>query len=252
MVFLGIIAVLLFIATSSLMLIAGQQSPQQAADADWTALNPDEYREAVLKEKHRSDPILALYRDETARADVVAFFAAIFHSENLARIILKRADEFDVSPSMAAALSWEESKFNPKAVNRNKASIDRGLFQLNSKSFPKLKENDFFNPDLNARYAIAHLRWCLDLAGTDVSALAMYNAGTTRVRSDSTPKKTLDYVSRILEFKGGVDALFSRELGIRWQVAENGEVKSLAPSKSIDEPRLASVIFPRFGGVFAK
>lgn len=239
----GAVSLIVLISSASLILAASNAS-DKASDAEWAALHPDEYRDAVLKERHRSDPILALYRDQGAQEEVVAFFTAIVHSEKLARIILKRAEEYDVSPSLAAALSWEESKFNPRAVNRNAASIDRGLFQLNSKSFPKLAEKEFFDPDLNARYGIAHLRWCLDLAGTDVSALAMYNAGTTRVRSDSTPKKTLDYVARILQFKNGVDALFARELGVRWLVASDGSVKSLAPAKPSGETRLASVLFP--------
>jgi len=241
--FLGVVAVLLLISSITLILIAGYGLGMNN-DPAWVSMHPDEYRNAVLKEKHRSDPILALYRDKSARDDVVAFFSAVVHSEDLARVILKRAEEYDVSPSLAAALSWEESRYNPEAINRNKGSIDRGLFQLNSKSFPNLTDRDFFNPDLNARYGIAHLRWCLDLGGSEVSGLAMYNAGTTRVRADSTPKTTLDYVSRVLAFKDGLDALFTRELGTRWLVAADGGVRALAPRKAQGETHMASVFFP--------
>lgn len=245
--FLSVVAVLLLLSSITLILVVGfgVGIGNQAA---WVSLHPDEYRDAVLKEKHRYDPMLALYRDRGSQEEVVAFFTAVVHSEELARLILKRAEEYDVSPSLAAALGWEESRFDPKAVNKNKASVDRGLFQLNSKSFPKLTERDFFDPDLNARFGIAHLRWCLDLGGSDVSGLAMYNAGTTRVRSDSTPKKTLDYVSRVLEFKAGLDALFSREVGVRWLVAADGGVRSLAPRRTTESVRTASALFPLLNG----
>lgn len=219
-----------------------------AGGADWASLDPEKYREAVLKEKHRSDPILSLYRDQVAREEVVEFFAAVVRSEEIARIILKRAEEYDISPSLAAALGWEESRYNPYAMNRNRASVDRGLFQLNSKSFPKLTDSDFYDPDLNARYGLAHLRWCLDLAGSEIAGLAMYNAGTTRVRSDKTPKTTLDYISRIQEFKAGLNALFAREVGDRWSVASDGSVRAAAPRDAGIRGRTASALFPLLNG----
>jgi soluble lytic murein transglycosylase-like protein len=245
--FLSVVAVLLLLSSITLILVVGFGVGIGNSPA-WVSLHPDEYRDAVLKEKHRYDAMLALYRDRDARDEVVSFFAAVVHSEELARIILERAEEYDVSPSLAAALGWEESRFDPAAVNKNKGSVDRGLFQLNSKSFPKLAEHEFFDPDLNARYGIAHLRWCLDLGGSEVSGLAMYNAGTTRVRSDSTPKKTLDYVSRVLAFREGLDALFAREVGGRWLVSADGAVKSLAPRRSAENVRTASVLFPLLNG----
>jgi soluble lytic murein transglycosylase-like protein len=86
--------------------------------------------------------------------------------------------------------------------------VDRGLFQLNSDSFPNLAEPDFFDPLVNAHYGLAHLRWCIDAGGSEIAGLAMYNAGTGRVRSGATPKVTLDYVSRILENRWKIEELF--------------------------------------------
>ncbi len=231
-----------FLASCGIFGSSGAAAEEGAEESEWVALHPKEYRDAVLKSRQRNDAILALYRDELSREEVVAFFEAILHSRPLAEHILAYASEFDVSPSLALALSWEESRFNPRAVNRNISSIDRGLFQLNSKSFPKLTETEFFNPELNTRYGIAHLRWCLDLAGSEVAALAMYNAGTTRVRQDGTPKKTLDYVSRIQDFRDGVNELFRDQLEHRWIIAD-GRVTPVAPQKGT-EPRLAAVRFP--------
>jgi hypothetical protein len=207
----------------------------------WVGLHPEEYRATLLKVRHEADPILSLYRDDLSRDEVVSFFGAIVHSPELAAIVLAQADEFDVAPSLAFALSWEESRFEIKAVNKNSASVDRGLFQLNSKSFPELKEKDFFDPQVNARFGVAHLRWCLDYAGSEVAGLAMYNAGSNRVKTGGTPKKTLDYVSRIQSFRDGIESMFAKDLAVRWVIAD-GEVRSAAPRQ--DTPRLSSARFP--------
>lgn len=209
---------------------------------EWVAMHPKEYRDAILKaNQNKTDIILTLYRDQLSQESVLAFFEAITNSRQIAEIILKYADEFEIEPSLAFALAWEESRYNPRAINKNKTSIDRGLFQLNSKSFPKLQVEEFYDPDLNARYGIAHLRWCLDLAGSEVAGLAMYNAGTTRVRSDNTPKSTLDYISRIQSFRSGIEKLFQQELASRWILAE-GMVKPAG--QKAENLRLASVRFP--------
>jgi soluble lytic murein transglycosylase-like protein len=143
----------------------------------------------------------------------LAFFSALVQSGEIASSILVNADKFDIPPSLAFALCWGESRFKPQAVNRanRNRSIDRGLFQLNSESFPDLQEADFFNPGLNAYYGMAHLRWCLDTGGSEVAGLAMYNAGANRVKEGATPRQTLDYVSRILEFRNGIESLFQVE-----------------------------------------
>jgi len=213
------------------------------AQKSWTALHPDEYRDAVLEARRQIDPVLTFYRGKNSQTEVIAFFTAITHSEEIARAILKQSDEYDLPPSLVTALVWEESRFDHLALNKNKGSVDRGLFQLNSKSFPKLKEADFFDIGENTRLGTAHLRWCLDLAGTEVSALAMYNAGTTRVSTGGTPKKTLDYASRILDFKNGLDGLFEQEFAIRWQIMPNGEIKPDA-TRGFSTAQAAKARFP--------
>lgn len=152
-----------------------------------------------------ADLSLRLYRSEKTRADVVSFYTDLTGNAEIASVILRYADENNISPSLAFALSWEESRFQPKAVNRNANSIDRGLFQLNDKAFPHLTENEMFNPDVNARNGLSHLRFCMDQSGNEIAALAMYNAGTTKVKNGNTPKRTLDYVSRILMFREDAD-----------------------------------------------
>jgi len=156
------------------------------------------------------DPILEYYRNPEYRGWVIEFFASICSDREIARAILDNAAIFDVPAALALALSWEESHFNHRAVNRfnRDGSIDRGLFQLNNLSFPKLEMNDFFNASTNAYYGISHLRHCLDTGGSEISALAMYNAGTGRVRNSGAPKVTLDYISRILENRSKIESRF--------------------------------------------
>ena len=176
----------------------------------------------VLAGGEGPDMILELYRDEVFRERVEDFFGDLTGSFELAQAVLANASRFDIPPALAFSLCWEESRYNPKAVNRKNRNltVDRGLFQLNNASFPQLKEEQFFNPMLNSRYGLSHLRWCLDTAGTDVAALAMYNAGTGRVRSGGTPKMTLDYISRILDRERKIEAFFLAEYERITQIIE--------------------------------
>jgi hypothetical protein len=186
----------------------------------------------------RQDRILAMYRDPVSQSGVFEFFAEICDSAEIAEVILYNANLFDIPPALAVALAWEESRLNPGAVNsRNQnESIDRGLFQLNDRSFPRLEVQAFFNPETNAWYAMNHLRHCLDTGGTEVAALAMYNAGTNRVRGVGTHKVTLDYVSRILENRWEIEDRF-REWEIRYQeqqleLERLGELAEIKPERS--------------------
>ena len=172
--------------------------------------NPDEVAAFTWSRAKRRDIILELYRDPESQERVIAFFAEFCPSQRIAEVILANADFYDIAPALAFALAWEESRLNPRAVNsrNHDGSIDRGLFQLNNFSFPRLEIQSFFDSDLNARYGMSHLRFCLETGGTEVSALAMYNAGAGRVRSAGTPKTTLDYASRILENRWEIENLF--------------------------------------------
>jgi soluble lytic murein transglycosylase-like protein len=118
----------------------------------------------------------------------------------LATIILDNCVKYKVSPNLAFAVAQTESDFNARLVSHNKASVDRGLFQLNSKTFPNYDESDFFDVSFNAAKGIAHLRACLDLGGTDEAGVAIYNAGLRRVEIQMTPPSTYRYVIKIATF----------------------------------------------------
>ena len=156
---------------------------------------------------------LSLYRQPNSRTAVEWFYLHVTGNRETAMAILEEAEKNDIPLSLAFALAYTESHYNVNAVNKNRnSSIDRGLFQLNNRSFPQLKEEDFFNPAISAKYGMSHLRFCMNVAGNEVAALAMYNAGTSKVRADSTPQVTLNYVGKIMAYQDKLDRLFADEV----------------------------------------
>jgi hypothetical protein len=152
-------------------------------------------------EQQHVNHILELYRNPETQNCVIEFFAGICGSREIAEVILANTDTFEIPPALAFALSWEESRFNPRAVNsaNRNGSVDRGLFQLNNRSFPHLTQAEFFNPNVNAYNAMQYLRSCIKTGGNEIGALAVYNAGIGRVNRNGAPWVTLDYISRIEE-----------------------------------------------------
>jgi hypothetical protein len=165
-----------------------------------------------IEERSRTDNIAAYYRNPDTRKSVVEFFSVLTRSQNVAVAILDGAADHKVNASLAFALAYEESRFNPNAYGKNAGSVDRGLFQLNSTTFPDLTEAEAFNPERNAQEGIKYFRHVLDLAGNEISALAMYNAGRTRVSQRGAPVKTLDYISRIINYEKNINSLFTARI----------------------------------------
>lgn len=185
----------------------------------------------VLNLEGEEEIICASYRNPKHKEEVLAFFLGITGSEEVTKAILHYASEFDIPPALAFALCAEESAYNPRALNRNlNETVDRGLFQLNSASFPKLSIDEFYDTDKNVKHGLSHLRWCLNTAGTEVAGLAMYNAGAARVSSIGTPKRTLDYVSRILKRQRKIEELFAAEY-VRFACSEETESKNISKAE---------------------
>jgi len=177
------------------------------------SLTPEEIP-VYLADLDRSDPIAEVAASPKGREETLAFFAGITGSSEVATAILDNALHFGVSPSLAFALAEEESRFDVHATNFNTGSVDRGLFQLNSRAFPKVRAADAWDPEINARYGLSHLAWFLEMAGNEVSALAMYNAGSGSVERGATPRKTLDYIARIQAYRDNILDLFTAKVGI--------------------------------------
>lgn len=197
---------------------------------DFDVLN-ESSAEAELKTEYiddfssKDDRGLALYRQPKTRPAVEWFYTHVTGSREVSLAILENADKNDIPLSMAFALAYGESNYKPTAVNKNgNDTIDRGLFQLNNASFPRLSEEEFFNPQISAKYGMSHLRFCLDVAGNDVTALAMYNAGTNRVKNNSTPRSTLNYVGKIERYRSSLDNMFSAEILAFYDTHSNTEL----------------------------
>lgn len=208
----SVLYILLALGTGALFLTSCKANE---ADISLWEEAETEVSETSVYFKEGQDIILSSYRDPKLREKVLDFFEDLADSREVASVILANASVIEVAPALAFALCAEESGYNPQAFNRNKNNtIDRGLFQLNSASFPELKVTDFYDSGKNAWHGLSHLRWCLNTAGSEVAGLAMYNAGMTRVRSGGTPKHTLDYVSRIINRERKIEELFLAEYAI--------------------------------------
>jgi hypothetical protein len=183
-------------------------------EEDFSAAFQDYFSEYTVKKLNdNTDTGLILYRQPLSRAAVEWFYCQITGNREVAVAILEQADANDIPLSLAFALAHTESTFNTRAINRNtNNSIDRGLFQLNSNSFPGLNETDFYDANISAKYGLSHLKFCLGYAGNEVSALAMYNAGTNRVRSNKTPLTTLNYIGKILTYQRMLEQLFAEQV----------------------------------------
>jgi hypothetical protein len=212
-VFAGVLCSLVFCA---FLTIRQPDFPAHPAPGEESALSAEDAAEeenaffftGILEQPR--ELIQKMYREPVSQDWVVGFFAEVCGSREIASVILANAEAFNIPPALAFALAWEESRFNPNAVNaknRNE-STDRGLFQLNNRSFPDIEDRSFFNPKINAWYGMGHLRYCLDSGGSEITALAMYNAGSGRVRSQGAPRQTLDYIHRIFEYRGRIEADF--------------------------------------------
>ena len=80
---------------------------------------------------------LALYRQNASRPAVEWFYYQITGNKEITLAIITEAEKNNIPLSLAFALAHTESSYNAKAINKNSNStIDRGLFQLNSNSFP--------------------------------------------------------------------------------------------------------------------
>ncbi|MDR0876691.1 MAG: lytic transglycosylase domain-containing protein [Treponema sp.] len=207
---LGSMFLCAFIAIHGPGLFAGSVVMSAKNSAEFSNPAPQNTVLTADGEDEKADKIQELYADLNNRDWVIEFFGSLCGSREVAEVILANAAARNIPPSLAFALCREESHYNPHAINTKNRdeSIDRGLFQLNSKSFPALAVVDFYDPGINAQYGMSHLRFCLDSGGTEIAALAMYNAGTGRVRTQGAPKMTLDYIQRILETRQKIETSF--------------------------------------------
>lgn len=203
-------------------IVAEEQTEISGSEKDLFA--DFEFTAKINEMQNKEDEGLALYRQMESRAAVEWFYTHVTNSREIALAVLEEADKNDIPVSLAFALAHTESNYRPNAVNSNtNGSIDRGLFQLNNNSFPNVEEADFFNPKVSAHYGLAHLRFCMKTAGNEIAALAMYNAGTNKVRNNLTPQITLNYISKIEEYRSFLEDAFNSEVVAFYSIGESQE-----------------------------
>ncbi len=163
---------------------------------------------------------LYLYRNPRTRGHIIDYFTELSGSREIATIILRYSDINNLPLSLSFALASVESGFKPSAQNRNASSVDRGLFQLNNRSFPGLTERDFFDPEINSRYGLRYLRKCLEKGGNVIVGLAIYNAGAGKVSGQGTPKMTLNYIAKVMAAQRGIRADIEADM-VKTRVVNN-------------------------------
>lgn len=160
----------------------------------------------------------SLYSDNRYRNSVIEYYEELTGSRDIAENLLEKASKQGVSFSLAASLMWAESGFNPMAYYNNYGSIDRGLFQLNSASFPELSKDDFYDIETNISKGIGHLAYCLRTGENEIVALAVYNAGHGRVKGGGTPLMSLDHISKILTYRNELERDFERYISRKGKI----------------------------------
>jgi soluble lytic murein transglycosylase-like protein len=155
--------------------------------------------------KKSEDALLALYRDDHIRPLVVEYYSQLTQDRSVALAVLETCDELDVDPSLAFAMAWNESHFDPKAVSYNPTTIDRGLFQLNSRTFSKLNRKTVFDPKANAYHGLSYFKMAFSRLKSETKALGYYNSGIGLLTDRPLPQSTQDYIKRVLADRDRMD-----------------------------------------------
>ncbi|MGK3125880.1 lytic transglycosylase domain-containing protein [Candidatus Pantoea formicae] len=107
----------------------------------------------------------------------------------------KAGEWYSIDPDYLRAIAWQESRYNPAAVNTNitkdgkPGSSDYGIMQINTvtmrglqKEYPGLsKEKLLSDPCLNIYIGAMLLRRNFNQYGTTWLAVGMYNAGMKNI-----------------------------------------------------------------------
>ena len=201
---------LYFLLFFVLFLIVGCSRPPEPQQEEIT-YSAEQLHVLLFEQPQDEDPGLYYYRNPLTRDLVEDFYYQVSKDRQLSQIIIRHAENNNIPLPLAFSLAWSESRFKPEAFNRNAGSTDRGLYQLNSKTFPFLSEEEFYNPEISAKYGLAHLRFCLEEGQSVLIGLAMYNAGTRGVRR-GTPYSTLQYVAKTMEYSARLEKSFEAML----------------------------------------
>jgi hypothetical protein len=145
---------------------------------------------------------------------VVAFYSQFTNSQTISESIIRNALYYKMPINLAFALSYAESRFNPRAFNINSdGSIDRGLFQLNDSYRQDWKTKDFFNIEKNVREGIRY--WsaeCNKNERTVPITFIAYNMGpySESARTSTIPLRRAGYIGDILAYEDMLNVEFNQ------------------------------------------
>ena len=122
-------------------------------------------------------------------------------------IVLRSSKETGLSPSLLAAILWNESGYDPKAINDE----DRGIAQINRGAFPNISDEMAYNPEFAIPWMARTIKSYIDKTGDINTAIAAYNVGIGRAPNKGPIGRA--YVSRVSK---NLSPDFASELGIQW------------------------------------
>ena len=121
---------------------------------------------------------------QTGRTEeVYEFYSSFTRNREITHNIIIHALTERLPLHVAFGTAWTESNFNPTCIYQNKdkngrvLSIDFGLFQLNSESFPRVKKEELLDVKLNTSLACKTLMDNYTKTGSWFEAICMYNRG---------------------------------------------------------------------------
>jgi len=112
------------------------------------------------------------------------FYKQYINDELIYTEINYYSELYKIDKSLILAIIITESNLNTKAYNINSnGSADRGLMQLNSKTFEDLNKKDFYDVSTNIEHGTTYLQWCISNSESNIlKAVAMYNVGKQGLR----------------------------------------------------------------------
>lgn len=101
---------------------------------------------------------------------------------NIAQIFLTVSLQLNLPPGLLSSVCYVESRHNPAAIHHDDGGSDSlGLCQIKLSTARWLgfkgTEQDLMNPQINAHYAGAYLRYQLNRYGSVKKAVTAYNIG---------------------------------------------------------------------------
>ena len=147
---------------------------------------------------------------------MLKFYDKITRNRKITKAIISNAIEWKVPINFAFAMARKESEFNLTCQNYNawNDSWDRGLFQLNDKSFT-LSEDECFDPDINSHNGLKYFHEQLTTFNNSYTAMLAYNWGPNRVRAGKTPPpRVVNYVKDIKNYEKEYNELSTSQFKI--------------------------------------